>query len=256
AAFLCAFLLSWVLFLQSPHVLAAEPVAWLAPGETLAVSGGAWTFYWLGASDSASRTNAIHAGCSLFGVTLLIFGLSHFLYIKFPAGMIPAWTPWHVPWAWITGIGHIAAGLSIITGVQARLGSRMLALMMSGFVLLVHIPRIAAAVDNSAEWHLGSTALLLTGAAWITASALASRQHVGEADLERPAPPSMNMELGDRGVAEIEHPGAANYVLEQDHPSGNSGAPSGMWPLSGLLGFPTGPFRELQLPSASCRTAP
>lgn len=188
AVFLCAFLCSWVFVLQMPHVFAGKEAAWLAPAETLAVSAGAWTFYWLGVPESRSQTSGIHAACALFGVTLLVFGLAHFSYIGFTAAMIPAWIPWRVPWAWITGAGHIAAGLSIITGIQARLGASMLALMMSCFVVFVHIPRIIAAVDNGAEWRLGSTALLLTGAAWITASALASRERPGESALEGTGP--------------------------------------------------------------------
>jgi uncharacterized membrane protein len=108
-------------------------------------------------------------------VTLLVFGLSHFLYIDFTAGMIPSWIPWRVSWAWFTGGAHIAAGLSILTAVQARLGSKMLAVMMSSFVVLVHIPRIMAAPGTIAEWRLGSCAILLAGAAWIVAAALARR---------------------------------------------------------------------------------
>jgi len=195
AVFLCAFLCSWVLFLQMPHVFAGKEAAWLAPAETLAVSAGAWTFFWLGAPESTSRTSAVHAACAFFGVMLLVFGLAHFLYIGFTAAMIPAWIPWRVPWAWITGAGHIAAGLSIITGIQARLGATMLALMMSCFVVFVHIPRIIASVDNVAEWRLGSTALLLTGAAWITASALASRQGPGESALDWTAPLTLMKKL-------------------------------------------------------------
>lgn len=175
AAFLCAFLCSWVL-LQLPPVFAGQEAAWLAPAETLAVGAGAWTFFWLGASHSPRRTSAIHAAGGFFGVTLLVFGLAHFLYIEFTAAMIPAWIPGRVAWAWFTGAGHIAAGLSIITGVQARLGATMLALMVSSFVVFVHIPRVITALDNIAEWRLGSNALLLTGAAWIVAAALASRQ--------------------------------------------------------------------------------
>ena len=188
AVFISAFLLSWVL-LQLPAVIAGKEAAWLAPAETLAVSAAAWTYWWLGAPESSYRTRAIDSACAFFGVTLLVFGVAHFLYIDFTAGMIPAWIPWRVPWAWITGAGHIAAGLAIITGIQARLGATLLALMMSGFVALVHLPRILADPGNMGEWRLGSTATLLAGAAWIIASAIAKRdRHLRQA---APSPESV-----------------------------------------------------------------
>jgi uncharacterized membrane protein len=173
AAFIAAFLTFWGAVLQAPRLLAVEEAAWLAPAEILAVAAGAWTLFWLGASESAFRTRALHAGTAFFGLMTPIFGVAHFLYIPFTASMIPAWIPWRVFWAWVTGSGHIAAGVSIVTGVFARIGSTLLAAMFTGFVLLVHVPRVVADLGNRLEWHLLSTALLLTGAAWITASALA-----------------------------------------------------------------------------------
>jgi uncharacterized membrane protein len=178
AAFVSAFMVFWALALQPARMLAGEPAAWLAPAEVLAVAAGAWTLYWLSGADSRLRTRAIQLGCTFFGLMLPVFGIAHFLYIDFTASMIPPWIPERVFWAWFTGAGHIAAGLAIVTGVIPRLGSTLLATMFSGFVLLVHIPRIVGDVANRVEWHLLSTALLLTGAAWVTASALGRSQAV------------------------------------------------------------------------------
>jgi uncharacterized membrane protein YphA (DoxX/SURF4 family) len=175
AAFLAAFLSFWGIVLQAPRVLAGEEAAWLAPGEILAVGAGAWTLYWLGAAESEFRTTATRLGVNAFALTLPVFGVAHFLYIDFTASMIPAWIPWHVFWAWFTGVGHVAAGLSILLGVIPRIGATLLAAMFSGFVLLVHVPRVIGASDNRAEWHMLATALLLAGAAWIVASALPRR---------------------------------------------------------------------------------
>jgi uncharacterized membrane protein len=165
----------WALVLHPARVLAGEGLAWLALAEILAVAAGAWSLYWLG-SNAAFRERAIELGATFFGLMLPVFGIAHFLYIDFTASFIPAWIPWRVFWAWFTGAGHIAAGLAIVTRVIPNVGSTLLAIMFSGFVLLVHIPRILADSDARLEWHLLSTALLLTGAAWITAAALA-RKH-------------------------------------------------------------------------------
>jgi uncharacterized membrane protein len=172
AVFICAFMCFWGVVLQAPRLLSAKEAAWLAPAEILAVAAGAWTLFWLIRAESGFRERAIQLGAVFFGLMPLAFGIAHFLYIPFTASMIPEWIPFRVFWAWFTGVGHIAAGLAIVTGVLPRIGSTLLALMFSGFVLLVHIPRIVADVGDRVEWHLLGTALLLTGAAWITAAAL------------------------------------------------------------------------------------
>jgi uncharacterized membrane protein YphA (DoxX/SURF4 family) len=175
AAFVAATMLFWGLVLQAPRVIAGEEAAWLGPAEILAVAAASWTLCWLGAEDSAFRTRAIELGISFFGLMLPIFGVAHFLYIAFTASMIPEWIPYRVFWAWFTGFGHVLAGVAILLGVVPRIASTLLATMFSGFVLLVHIPRVVSDLSNRVEWHLLSTALLLTGAAWLTASAISKR---------------------------------------------------------------------------------
>jgi uncharacterized membrane protein len=172
AAFMAAFMTFWGVVLQAPRMLAAEEAAWLGPAEILAVAAAAWVLYWACASETPSRTRAIELGVTFFGLMAPIFGVAHFLYIAFTASMIPEWIPYREFWAWFTGFGHIAAGVAIVLRVVPGIASALLAIMFSGFVLLVHVPRIVADLDNRVEWHLLSTALLLTGAAWLVASAL------------------------------------------------------------------------------------
>jgi uncharacterized membrane protein len=172
AAFIAFFLALWALLLHPPRLLAGIEAAWLAPAEILAVAAGAWILFWLEAPHSRFRCAAIRMGAAFFGLMLPVFGIAHFLYIDFTAGMIPVWIPWRVFWAWFTGAGHIAAGLSIVTGVIARIGATLLTIMFTGFVCLVHIPRVIADAANRTEWHLLSTSLLLTGSAWLIASVL------------------------------------------------------------------------------------
>lgn len=174
AAFLAAFLSFWGIVLQAPGLIAGQEAIWLAPAEILAVAAAAWTLYWLGASEGAFRDRAVQLGITFFGLMTPIFGIAHFLYIDFTASMIPEWIPYRTFWAWFTGFGHIAAGLAIMLRVIPRIGATLLAAMFSGFVLLVHVPRVIADYGNRTEWHLLSTALLLCGAAWITAAALDS----------------------------------------------------------------------------------
>jgi uncharacterized membrane protein len=158
---LAAFLVLWVLAFAVPRVIAGEEAAWLAPAEVLAVAAGVWI-----ASGAEKGKRPIQV---LFGLCLITFGVAHFLYLDFTANMIPSFIPYHLPLAGLTGAGHLAAGLSLLTGVLAWLGSALLALMFSLFVLLLHIPRVLADPANRIEWTMLFHATALTGAAWLMA---------------------------------------------------------------------------------------
>jgi uncharacterized membrane protein YphA (DoxX/SURF4 family) len=108
-----------------------------------------------------------------FGCCLLVFGIAHFVYADFTATMIPGWLPMPLFWAYFTGCGHLAAGISLVSGIAARLGSTLLAAMFACFVVLLHLPRVFANPTNRVEWTMLGIATSLTGAAWIVRTALA-----------------------------------------------------------------------------------
>jgi len=68
-------------------------------------------------------------GRYLFSLPLLIYGLQHFLYASFIATLIPAWMPARLILAHFTRVAFIAAGLSITSGIAARLACFFLGLM-------------------------------------------------------------------------------------------------------------------------------
>jgi hypothetical protein len=161
---LAALLVLWVIAFNTPRILAGVEAAWLAPAEVVAAACGAWI-----ATGAERGPRIVQA---LFGFCLITFGAAHFLYLDFTAGMIPAFIPFHPFFAAFTGAGHIAAGLSIISGVIAGIGSALLALMFSLFVLLVHIPRVIADPGDRIEWTMLSHATALTGAALLVAASI------------------------------------------------------------------------------------
>jgi uncharacterized membrane protein YphA (DoxX/SURF4 family) len=160
---LAAFLALWAV-LNAPRVIAGVEAAWLAPAEILAVACAAWI-----ASDAKTGLRIVHI---VFGLCAIAFGVAHFLYLEFTASMIPAFVPLHLFFAAFTGAGHVAAGLSIISGFLAWLGAALLALMFTLFVLLLHIPRVLADPANRIEWTMLCHATALTGAAWLIASSI------------------------------------------------------------------------------------
>jgi uncharacterized membrane protein YphA (DoxX/SURF4 family) len=165
------------LVLQGPEA-AAEPLnigRWLGVAENLAIACGALML------ATAASTGGFSPGWTaigtrlLFGVCLPVFGLSHFAYAQFTADMIPAFIPFHLFWAYATGVGHVAAGLSILSGVLARLGSLLFACMVSSFIILLHIPRVIGEPTSRLEWTMLAMSAAITGAAWCAAGSIASR---------------------------------------------------------------------------------
>jgi uncharacterized membrane protein YphA (DoxX/SURF4 family) len=108
------------------------------------------------------------------GVCLLMFGVAHFLYLDFTASMVPAWLPGGQKfWAAATGVGHIAAGVALLSGVKARLAAIALTLMFAAFGVLVHLPLLLADPRAHLSWVMNAINLALTGAAWAVTTYLA-----------------------------------------------------------------------------------
>lgn len=113
-----------------------------------------------------------------FGLACVVFGISHFVYADFTAQMIPGFLPFHLPLAYITGAGHLLAGLAILSGVMARLAATLEAVMMSLFVVLVHIPMLVAGPKPEAlqlDWTMLAAAMTLSAAAWAVARSLSDK---------------------------------------------------------------------------------
>ena len=109
----------------------------------------------------------------VFGVCLVVFGISEFVYSKFTASMVPAWLPpSQLVWAYVTGAAQIAAGLAIVSGVRARLAAIALTAMYLVFSLIVHLPRVIAYPSKPMSWSENGLNLILAGAAWALADSL------------------------------------------------------------------------------------
>ena len=162
----------WLLILHGP-IMVSKPGdigTWNGVAEIVFMIAGAVTLY--AAAAGALRPKVAHGVCIAAGLSALVFGAAHFKYTQFTASMVPTWLPPNqIFWAYVTGVGHLAAGLSLLSGIRAPLGAALLAVMMAVFVVLVHVPRVIAAPGEHLEWIMLGVALSLCGSAW------AIRQH-------------------------------------------------------------------------------
>jgi uncharacterized membrane protein YphA (DoxX/SURF4 family) len=78
-------------------------------------------------------------------------------------------------WGYATGIFHIAGGLALVTGIQARLAAILLTIMYSSFTPLVHVPLVVADSSSHFNWSENALNLILTGIAWVVADSLSPK---------------------------------------------------------------------------------
>jgi len=104
-------------------------------------------------------------------VSLVVFGVQHFMYGGFVAGLVPAFMPGRLFWAYFVGVAFFAAAAGILYKLMARPAATMLGVMFFLFVVLLHIPRIVGNAGNGNEWTSGFVALAMCGGAWILANA-------------------------------------------------------------------------------------
>src|SRR5947209_8033359 len=134
-----------------------NPAPWTSGFELLAMFAGALVI--AGSSQSSylhfpgsSPNLTTTLGQYLFAVSLLVFGTQHFLYARFIATLIPAWIPGHLFWAFFVGVAFFATALAIILRTGAVLTTSLLGLMFFLWVVLLHLPRVAASPHNGNEW--------------------------------------------------------------------------------------------------------
>jgi uncharacterized membrane protein YphA (DoxX/SURF4 family)/uncharacterized membrane protein len=79
-------------------------------------------------------------GPPFYAAPLAAFGTEHFTLTADIASLVPAWIPWHEFWAYFVGACFIAAALSMVTRIRARLAASLLALNFFLFVALMDAP--------------------------------------------------------------------------------------------------------------------
>ena len=157
----------WVLALHLPLAFASwrHIGAWNGPAEITFMTTGGIALFAAGAGQL--RGTLLLVARLLAGASAIVFGCAHFNYADFTASMVPAWIPYPLFWAYATGAGHLAAGLALVSGIQARLAATLLAAMMGSFVVLLHLPRVIAHPELHIEWLMLAVSATLTGAAWL-----------------------------------------------------------------------------------------
>jgi uncharacterized membrane protein len=184
AAALSAYYIVFVLLLMNGHVLLTDYSAYGTYEEIsmqLALATGGLIIF-LTAMQSDARIDATVASrvmrvCQLaFGICSLIWGGAHFVFMNLTAPLVPKWLPpGQVFWGYLTGVFFIAAGLAIVTRLQARVAAILLTVMIASFGLLANAPMLLANPSSHWNWTESILNLALSGAAWVVADSLDSQ---------------------------------------------------------------------------------
>ena len=81
-------------------------------------------------------------GKILFALPLLIFGIFHLMKAKEMAPHVPSFLPFHIFWIILTGLGLIAAAVSLLINKYVKLAMFLLAVFLLLAILLIHLPSI------------------------------------------------------------------------------------------------------------------
>jgi uncharacterized membrane protein len=182
------YLIVWAL-LKVPALVVAPQIegVWLGFGELAVLLAGGWILFARLAALREGSPFAFATGESgiriakyLFAIWVIPIGLSHFFYVKETIDLIPAWIPFRTFWAYLTGAGHIAAGLGVLFSMIPRIAALSEAAMLSIITLLVWVPRIVSAPRARMPW----TAFFISWA--ITAAVLVLAQNIENETAPRP----------------------------------------------------------------------
>ncbi|HET9390858.1 MAG TPA: hypothetical protein VFO44_14510 [Steroidobacteraceae bacterium] len=173
-----AYLVVWTLLFKGRFIL-LEPTSegpYQTFGENLVLVAGAWVLYaWLATEwdrqhlGFAVADRGVRIARVLYSLAMIAFGLSHFAYLNLTVPLVPGWLPWHVGWAYFTGMAYLAAALAMLTGVCARLAAVLSVAQMGGFTLLVWVPMAIAGTLSTFQWGELLESWALTAAAWVVA---------------------------------------------------------------------------------------
>jgi uncharacterized membrane protein len=171
---LLIFLAGWFLLFHM-HGLLKAPMSqetWSNVGEKAVVISAAAALF-------ATNEKGLRIAASIFGLALIPFGTAHFAYLKETASLVPAWLPWHLAWAYLTGTAFVVAGIAVVAGVCARLAAALATLQMGLFTILVWVPIVTAGA-NAFQWSEFVISTTLTAAGWVVADSYRKREPAGE----------------------------------------------------------------------------
>lgn len=111
----------------------------------------------------------------LFGICIASFGIEQVEFLARTASLVPKWIPpSQMFWAIATCVPFGLAAIALLANRFALLATKLFALMMLLFGVLVWIPILFADPHTRGNWVEGAETFAIGGAAWVLADFLAA----------------------------------------------------------------------------------
>lgn len=185
---LLGYLVVWTALFKVPFIIHAPLVegSYQSTGENLVLIAAAWVLY----AQASRRQNfpsgkvGLRTAYLLYGLALIAFGFSHFVYLNLTAPLVPQWLPSPVFWAYLTGAIYLATGVALVTGFQARAGAICAAVQIALITVLVWGPVIVRGNVDQGSFEESVVSWALTAAAWVIAASFEGRALVESSEIE------------------------------------------------------------------------
>jgi hypothetical protein len=140
------------------------------------VSGAVVLYACSGRIAPARTTRLAQIGYYSFAICIASFGLEQLFYLSATATLVPKWIPpGQMFWAIATTAAFGLAAIALLTGLMAKLASRLATAMLVGFGLLVWLPLLLADPHSFVNWAEGTETLGIAASAWMVADFLGRR---------------------------------------------------------------------------------
>ncbi len=156
---------------------------WENAAKELALSGGAFVIAGCFPEKNENTITRflkklIPLGTILFSITIISFGIDHFIYGEQAADYVPSWIPYHIFWIYFAGAALLGAGLAVVLKIRPVLAATLLGIMIFSWVIMLHIPRIVVspAAYMGSEVTSALIALAYSGIAFVIAGAAKKQQ--------------------------------------------------------------------------------
>jgi hypothetical protein len=156
---------------------------WTDGLKELALSGGAFVMAGSYAANQLDDENKklIRLGSIFFSITMISFGIDHFLYTETVNNLVPAWIPGHLFWTYFAAVALIGSGVAIICRIWLQTVALLLGLMLFLWFIILHIPRAIAqpGIGKGNEITSVFEALAFSGIAFVIACTLKKKSGQG-----------------------------------------------------------------------------
>lgn len=126
---------------------------WLNSFKTMALLGGALIVIRTTGDlfDANTRKGFLTAGTLFLAAFFVAAGYAHFKFADFVADFIPAYIPFRAFFGYFCGVCLVAGGIGMLIPGTKKLAALLSGVMLTGWFLLLHIPRFLADTGNMSD---------------------------------------------------------------------------------------------------------